>query len=415
MTTTYLDVDLDLTAQHRALKEEVHQFAKTVLRPISVALDRCTPQQVIVPDSQLWNALRRGYGQRLHTMMIPAACGGLGLQGLGLHIALEELGWGSADFAISLAVTGFPFASAALFGDAALVEELTISFVADREAKQVGCWAITEPEHGSDQFMLGTAEFSDPRIRGEVVARRDGDDYIIDGSKSAWVSNGTIATHTVAYLTLEPNKGIAGGGVAFIPLDLPGVSKGEPLDKLGQRALNQGSIDFHEVRIPKRYLLVQAPAYAGVLTQTLAMTNALMGAIFTGVARSAYEMALEYARERVQGGKPLCEHQLIQMRLFEMYSKVETSRAISRAAMVYNDGTREPALECSIAAKRYCTQAALEVADSALQIYGGKGLSREYPIEKVYRDARASLIEDGTNDVLGLVGAQALLARRFEH
>lgn len=409
--STYRDIDLQLTPAHLALKDEVHQFAEKVLRPVSITLDRiASPHEVIRPDSQLWNALRRAYEQRLHTMLIPASSGGLGLQGLSLHIAMEELGWGSADFAISLAVTGFPFASAALFGAPELAEELVTPFVADTAAQQVGCWAITEPDHGSDHFMVGTSQFRDAQIRGEVIARRDGDSFVLSGSKSAWVSNGSIATHAVVYLALDPSMGIAGGGVAFVPLNLPGVSGGEPLDKLGQRALNQGAISFDNVRIPRRYLLVEAPEYVAVLTQTLAVTNALMGAIFTGVARSAYEMALDFSRSRVQGGKPLSEHQIIQKQLFEMFSQVTTARALSRAAMVYNDGTRPPSLEHSIAAKVYCTQAALEVADKALQIFGGRGLSREYPIEKIYRDARASLIEDGTNEILSLVGAQALLS-----
>jgi alkylation response protein AidB-like acyl-CoA dehydrogenase len=213
----------------------------------------------------------------------------------------------------------------------------------------------------------------------------------------------------VTYLTLDPSKGMAGNGVAFIPLDLPGVSKGKPLDKLGQRALNQGSITFDQVRIPKRYLLFDASAYEPVLNQTLALTNGAMGAIFTGVARAAYEEALTYTGTRVQGGSPIREHQLVQKHLFDMFTAVETCRALSRAAMIYNAEAQPPAIEYAIAAKTYCTQTCLTVTDTALQLFGGRGLSREYPVEKLFRDARASLIEDGANDVLALVGARRLL------
>jgi alkylation response protein AidB-like acyl-CoA dehydrogenase len=201
---------------------------------------------------------------------------------------------------------------------------------------------------------------------------------------------------------------MAGGGVAFIPLDLPGVSKGDPLDKMGQRALNQGSIRFENVRIPRRYLLADSTHYEAVLDQTLALTNAAMGAVFTGVARAAYEHAFTYTGVRLQGGRPIREHQLVQKHLFDMFTKVETSRALSRAAMTYNAGSKTPSLEHAIAAKTYCTQACVEVADTGLQLLGGNGLSREYPLEKLYRDARASLIEDGANDVLALVGARRL-------
>jgi alkylation response protein AidB-like acyl-CoA dehydrogenase len=408
--STYRELDLTLSPQQQGLKAGVHQFAEAVLRPAAVALDRLSdPQQVIDPESPLWQVFTAAYGQGFHTALVPTECGGMGLQGVSLHIALEELGWGSAEFAVSLAVTGFPFSSVAATGRPDLIDEFVGPFVADRAARFIGCWAITEPDHGSDQFMAGTPQFSDPGITGQVVARQDGEHFIVNGQKSEWVSNGTIATHALTYLTRDPSKGMAGGGVAIIPLDLPGVSKGKPLDKMGQRALNQGGITFTDVRIPKRYVFVDPSAYEAVLHQTLALTNGAMGAVFTGVARAAYEAALSYCRTRIQGGKPLGEHQLVQKHLFEMFTKVETARALSRAALGYNAVTQPPAIEYAIAAKTYCTQACLEVTDTALQLFGARGLSREYPVEKLYRDARASLIEDGANDVLALVGARRLL------
>ena len=157
-------------------------------------------------------------------------------------------------------------------------------------------------------------------------------------------------------------------------------------------------------------MLSDPGTYELVLDATLALANAAMSAVFTGLARAAYEQALAYTRQRVQGGKPICEHQLVQKRLFDMFTRVETCRALSRAAMVYNHATLPPATEYSIAAKTFCTEAALEVASSALQLFGGNGLSREYPIEKLFRDARAALIEDGSNDVLALIGMQRILA-----
>lgn len=408
---TYRELDMRLTPEQQALKAHVHEFAKSVLRPTAAVMDRLPdPQQVIAPDSPFWTALRAGYAQGIHTALVPTQCGGMGLSGLSLHLALEELGWGSADFAAALAVAGFPFAMVAATGKKELIDELVKPFVADKDARYIGCWAITEPDHGSDQFMAGTPQFYDSKISGQVTARADGADYVINGQKAAWVSNGTIATHALTYLTLDPSKGLAGGGVALIPLNLPGVSKSPPLDKMGQRALNQGGMTFTNVRIPKRYLLFDTASYEPILHQTLALTNGAMGAVFTGVARAAYEQALAYTKTRIQGGKPISEHQLVQRDLFDMFTKVETSRALSRAAMVYNATAQPPAIEYAIASKVYCTQACLEVTDTALQLFGGKGLTRDCPMEKLYRDARASLIEDGVNDVLALVGARRLLA-----
>ena len=370
-----------------------------------------TPENAIAAESPFWGALRAAYAAGFHTALIPQTAGGLGLQGVDFHVALEELGWGSADFALSIAVAGFPFSCVATMGTPELKEEWVPRFIADRAARWVGCWAITEQAHGSDHFMIGAPQFYDGQLSGEVKARRDGDELVIDGRKSAWISNGTIATHAVVYLSLEPGRGFAGGGVAFVPLDLPGVSKEEPLDKLGKRALNQGGIIFDQVRIPSRYLLVDALAYEAALEFTLVLTNAVVAAVATGLARAAFEEAREHTLTRIQGGKALCEHQLVQKRLFEMYAKIEASRALSREAIIGATQASAPSMERSIAAKIFCTQSAFEVADSAVQLLGGKGLAKGCLIEKLFRDARAALIEDGSNDILALAGAQRILRK----
>ncbi len=410
----YTDYDTRITPTQAELKSKVHAFARDVLRPAAAALDPLGPDAVAASDSLLWTTLRTAYGAGLHTALVPATHGGMGLDGLDLAIALEELGWGSADFAVSLAVTGFPAFLAAKLGQSALTETFVRPFVEDRQASVVGCWAITEPEHGSDHFMLNAPQFHDPSIRAGVTARAQGDGWLINGAKARWVSNGGIATHAAVYLATDPARGLAGGGIALLPLDLPGVMRGPHLDKLGQRALNQGGFTFHDVHIPHDHLLAGADAYPLLLDQTLALTNAAMGSIFTGVAQAAYEAALAYTRTRVQGGKRLCEHQLVQKRLFDMYCRVESSRALSRDAFAYNAGRTVPATELATAAKVYCTEAAYAVCDSAVQLLGGSGLAKGELVEKLFRDARAALIEDGSNDVLALSGAQLILARQAE-
>jgi alkylation response protein AidB-like acyl-CoA dehydrogenase len=406
----YRELDLRLTAEQGAVRDAAHRFALKVLQPAAARLDRLDdPAAVIAEGSPLWSVLRQAYRLGFHKAMIPAEIGGLGLDGLAQHLLLEELGWGSADLAIAIGVTGFPFAIAASTGSPELIEEFVHPFVQDADARVIGCWAITEPDHGSDTLMVGTPQFHDPRISGQLIARRDHDHYVLNGQKAAWVSNGTIATHAVTFLTLDPGRGMAGGGVALVPLHLHGVTRGKPLDKMGQRALNQGEIFFEDVRIPAHLMISDATLYEFALDRTLALANAAMGAIFTGVARAAYEAALGYCRERVQGGRAICEHQLVQKRLFDMFARVEACRALSRAAMVHCHATVPPATEMSIAAKTFCTEAAFEVASSAVQLFGGNGLSRDYPVEKIFRDARASLIEDGSNDILALVAARRLL------
>jgi alkylation response protein AidB-like acyl-CoA dehydrogenase len=154
-------------------------------------------------------------------------------------------------------------------------------------------------------------------------------------------------------------------------------------------------------------MVVGPEGYSIALEMMLGYANAAMGQLFVGVARAAYEHAVDYAKERVQGGKPIFEHQSVRGRLFEMFMKVEAARALARRVAAHN-ATHPPVIQFSIAAKVFCTNTAFEVASEAVQIFGGNGLSREYPVEKLLRDARASMIEDGCNEVLGLVGASRL-------
>ena len=410
---TYRELCLEVPKEYEALRDAAHRFAKEVMRPAAAELDRMAdPNDTIAPNSPMRQVLKKAYGLGYHVAGIPTALGGLGLDPLGSHILHEELAWGSVDLSIAIGVAGFPAMLAAQSGNPDLYQSFVKPYVEDREARFIGCWAITEPNHGSDHVMVGTPEFHDPKVKGDVVARAEGDSYVINGQKSSWVSNGTIATHAALYLRVESAraKGMSGGGVCVVPLNLPGVSKGKPLNKLGQRALNQGEIFFENVRVPRHYMVVNSDAYEQQTMATLTGANGGMSTAFTGVARAAYEAALEYSRTRIQGGKPICEHQLVQKRLFEMFTKVEACRALSRAVTVYNSRSGAPSLQHAIAAKTFCTQASFEVASDALQIFGGNGLSKEYPIEKLFRDARASLIEDGTNDVLSLAGARHILA-----
>ena len=246
--------------------------------------------------------------------------------------------------------------------------------------------------------------------RANCVARRDGAGWLIHGQKAAWVSNGSIATAAALFCQIEDDRGPLGMGGFLVPLDDPAVSRGKPLDKLGQRALNQGELFFDDVRVPLDHLVVPAESSAVGADFVLASANAVMGSTFSGLARAAYELALGYAQDRVQGGAPIIRHQNVQGILFSMFRRVQAAQALSRYAMVHGAGD-EPALELAIASKVTATQTAFDVASDALGLFGANGLSRDYPIEKLLRDARASMIEDGSNDVLGLLAMERILTK----
>ena len=403
---TAIDVDGGLSGEQVQLRQEAHRFAAEVMRPAALELDDLPPEQVISSDSRLWEVFRRSYEAGYHLRSFPRELGGAGLSPEDGWVVGEEFGWGNAGLSISIGVTAMPFRFAAMTGNPDLMRDVVMPFVEDKEGRYRGCWCATEPNHGSDAILY-SGQYSRPDIHFECSARRDGDDWVINGQKSAWVSNGTIATHTLAFLSVDASRGMAGTGVAVIPLGLPGVSRGKPLNKLGQRALNQGEIFFDNVRIPRHYMLVEPGAGSPATEAILAGANAGMSTTFCGVARAAFEEALRYAQQRVQGGVPIADHQLVQRRLFDMFTKLEAARSLSRLAN-RRLLSGKPTLHYSIAAKVFCTETAFELASDAIQVFGGIGLTKGTLVELLLRDARASLIEDGANDVLALAGFRAL-------
>jgi alkylation response protein AidB-like acyl-CoA dehydrogenase len=267
---------------------------------------------------------------------------------------------------------------------------------------------MSEPHHGSDVLAIGTREFRYPEIPGELIARSESDAYVLSGHKSKWVANGTIATHALTHVTIE-SKGMASRDILLIPLDLPGISRGEMFSKIGQRELNQGEIVFENVRVPHSFSVARNDGYEQCLTEILGHANASLSAIFTGLARAAYEEALDYSKRRVQGDKLLCKHQVVQKRIFDMYVEVEAGRALAQAALSAEYGGARPSLGRALAAKVFCSEAALKVAGDAVELFGARGLAEGAFIEKLFRDARATTAEQGTNEVLALTGARLLL------
>ncbi|HJU10237.1 MAG TPA: acyl-CoA dehydrogenase family protein [Candidatus Binataceae bacterium] len=405
----YREVWPDFPQEYEALRHDCREFAQNILRPASLALDSVLDaEEACETNSPLRQVLEAAYRLGYHKASVSRQFGGMDLDGLGLHVLLEELGWGSAGIAMSVVVSSVPFMALIRGENPTLIEHFVAPFVADRQASWIGCMALTEALHGSDSFALGSREFRYPSSAPEVTARSEGDHYVINGNKALWVSNGTIATHALVSVVLSPSKHWSNRAFVFIPLDLPGVSHQGALNKLGQRDLNQGPVSFEQVRIPNDFVLA-GEGYELELAGLVSYTSSCMAAVFTGLARAAYEEALSYSQHRIQGGKAISGHQLVQKHLFDMFVKVEACRALSRNALSYHQRSKVPSLEYAIAAKTFCTQAAFEVANDALQLFGAKGIAQGCLIEKLFRDARLSLIEKGANDVLALVGAAEIL------
>jgi len=404
----YFDMDLGLSDEDRALKEAAHKFAAEVMRPAAREMDRMSAEEAVAEGSPVWPFLGRAYELGYHKALLPEAFGGLGLTPVQAHLVQEELAWGSFGFAAFLASAGFASNLAWMTGDEELIDRFGRPFCECTDGSVIGCWGVTEPDHGSDLMGIGEEFYTSPRIQGSMRARLEGDEWVINGQKAAWVSGAPLATHALLHLQTDLSKGMDGWGICIVPLDAEGASRGKPQDKVGQRELSQGELFFEEVRIPRKWMVVGAEVYPETTQGILAQTNLMMATWATGLARAAYEEALRYSKERIQGGRPLIEHYSMKQRIFEMFSRVETCRALSRAVVKLNMSIANPFLEYSLSAKTRCTQMCLENAHDAVQILGGNGLSKEYETEKLFRDARATLIMDGCNEVVARMGGWLL-------
>jgi len=401
-----------LSPEERAVQDAAHQFALQVMRPIGSALDKLSPEQVIAKESPLWEYMR--HMQEVGLLDLPSVGAMTPEQKARLlPLIFEELGWGDPGLAIFSLATAFPAFAAYMSGNPELIE---------RFGSSIGCWVGTQPDRGSD---LGDIEATQVHPgtrqgRGNLFAKIVGDEVVINGQSSAWVSGAPVAQTGFVFCQCDDGDGLWNdrGGLNYIAALVPfdkGVTKGKPLDKLGQRPLPQGEIYFNDVVIPKKYVIAGKDTSYGAFFGALTFANMEMALTFTGVARAAFEHALAYAHERRQGGTELINHQSVRARLFDMWRKVEAARAIAHRVVQYNYGPHGPHVLGSITSKTYVTQAAFEVANEALQMFGGNGLTKEYPLEKLLRDARAALIEDGENNLLSLVGGSWLSTWYREH
>ncbi|MCP5433377.1 MAG: acyl-CoA dehydrogenase family protein [Alphaproteobacteria bacterium] len=383
------------------IRDAVHRFAADVMRPVGAELDKLTPEEVIAPGSPLYEVHKKYWDLGTEALQELPPEQAL----LGTCYLAEEIGWGDAGLAISIGLDGMI---------ASLGNQMGMPEIAERyHNKRISAWAVTEPDHGSDMLDSLREVFGAGGSYGRpnCVVRRQGNEIVIRGQKSAWVSNGVVAEQAMLFAAYDNGKddGLFQGCVVTLPLDVKGVSRGKPLNKMGQRALPQGEIFFDEVRLPAEHLAVEPDRYHEAVSKTLTGANAGMGLIFAGVARAAFEHALEYAHERRQGGVPIIQHQSVRARLFKMWRRVEMARALGRRVFMRNALGPQPVLHAAIAAKVTSTEIAFEVASDAVQMFGGNGVSREYPVEKILRDARASMIEDGCNEFLSIKGGSQLV------
>ncbi|CAB4867112.1 MAG: acyl-CoA dehydrogenase [Actinobacteria bacterium] len=382
-------VDFTLTDEQRALREMAHDFAEKEMRPVAHLHDKdgSWPKEV----------LKKAWEVGLMNSHLPEEYGGPGASYFEGTLIEEEMGWGCSGIGTSLSCNGLAAAPVMLGGSEATKKEYLTRL---GEGGLLASFCLTEPGAGSDVASMRT------------TATKKGDKYVINGQK-CFITNGEYADWYTVYAKTDKDAGHRGISAFVVPRDA-GVVVDKKEDKMGQRASNTATVSFNEVEIPAENLLGEENGGFKLAMMTLDRTRPGVAAMAVGIARSAMEHAIEYSKERVQFGVPIAAHQAIQFMIADMATKVHLARLGTwQSAVLLDQGARNT-IESSHA-KRFAADTAMEVATDAVQVYGGYGFIKEYPVEKIMRDAKIMQLYEGTSQIQRLVIAkETLLPRRAE-
>jgi len=382
-------VDFTLTDEQKDLRELARSFAEKEIRPVAWEYDKdgTWPQGII---EKAWEV-------GLMNTHVPEEYGGPGLSYMDGCLIEEELGWGCSGVATSLNANGLASAPVSIGGSEA-VKKKYLGMLTERPALASFC--LTEPDAGSDVSGMRT------------TAVRKADKYVINGSK-CFITNGGYADWFTVYAKTDKDAGHRGISAFVVDKD-DTVTVDKKEDKMGQRASNTATISFNDTEIPSENLLGEENKGFKLAMMTLDRTRPGVAAMATGIARAAFEFATEYSKERIQFGVPIAMHQAIQFMIADMATKVHLARLGTWNSAVLLDQGRRNTLESSHA-KRFAADTAMEVTTDAVQVYGGYGFIKEYPVEKLMRDAKIMQLYEGTSQIQRLVIArETLLPRRVE-
>lgn len=377
-------MSFELSEEQRILRDEVRRFAEERIRPEVAERDRdhVFPAQIMAELGEMG----------LLGMSIPEEYGGAGLSGADLVVVIEELARVCPSVAVSViasnSVCGWPIAT---FGS----DDLKRRYLPDMASgAALGSFAVTEPDAGSDAAAM------------KSTAERRNDQWVLSGGK-VWITNAGVAKRYVVLARTDPDAGFWGISAFLVPADAEGLSIGPAEEKLGLHASVTGSLIFDDCRIPASNLLGREGQ--GLMIAMAALDNSRIGiaAQAVGIHQRALELAVDYARNREQFGRPIARFQAIRFTLAEMATRLEAARALTRAAAAAQ-GTRDAARLAS-QAKLFASEAANRACAQSLQVHGGNGFSEDYEIARLYRDVRVTTIYEGTSEIQRQLIARQLL------
>ncbi|MBP8986025.1 MAG: acyl-CoA dehydrogenase family protein [Syntrophobacterales bacterium] len=378
----------EFTPEQKMLQETVRNFAEKEVAPLAYEIDR---------DERFPNeSFRRLAEMGLLGITVPVEYGGAGAGYTDMCIVGEELG-------------AVCCSTAAVWGTHSdlCVDNIRRNANEQQQRKylpplcdgsKIGGLAMTEPSAGSDVMSM------------KLKAERKKDEYILNGSK-IFISNGPVGDVFVIYAKTAPEKGAHGVSAFIVEKDFQGFQRGKKFEKMGWRGSPTGELTFEDCRIPAKNLLGRENQGAAVLMSGLNTERILLGALSLGIARGAFECALKYAKERTQFGKPIASFQLVQAKLADMAMEVELTRLITyKGAAMADKGLHREMNLIAAYAKLYGSEVAMRVTTEAVQILGGYGYMKEFPVERMMRDAKLQAIGGGTSEIQRLIIAREILA-----
>jgi alkylation response protein AidB-like acyl-CoA dehydrogenase len=375
-----------LTEDEKALIAAIREIAQAQVAPRAAEIDRT--------GEFPWDMKELLAQQDIYAMPFPTEYGGLGASELAIVMAIEELSRCCATTGLLLAVQQLGSLPIVLFGN----EEQKQKYLPRLASGEwLAAFGLTEAGSGSDAAAMRT------------VATRRGDSYILNGSKRFTTNGGLAQVNTVFALT-DPTQGTRGMSAFIVEKDFPGFSVGRIEDKMGIKGSQTAELIFNDCEVPLDNLLGNEGEGFKMALMTLDRTRPGIGAQAVGIAQGALELAVSYAKQRIQFNKPIAENQGIQFMLADMATKVEASRLLVYNVAEMIDRGEKNVSQYAAMAKMFASDAAMEVTNDAIQVLGGYGYIKEYPAERMMRDAKITQIYEGTNQIQRLVIARSLLA-----
>jgi acyl-CoA dehydrogenase len=377
-------LSFDLTDEQKALVDTAKRFARERIAPVAAECDRDSrfPRDVFVAAHELG----------LVNATVPPEYGGPGFPELDNALIAEQLAWGCTGIQTSMLANTLAATPILLAGS----EDQKKKYLGMLTAEPVFCsYCTTEPTGGSDVAGIRT------------TFKEVGDEYVLNGEK-CWITNASLASFYVVFATSDPTKRHKGIAAFIVDRDSPGLKVGKHEDKMGQRASDTAAVHFEEVRVPRQNRLAPEGEGFKLAMETFNQTRPDIGAMATGLMQRCLDESVAYAKERKAFGVAIAEHQLVQAMLAEMAISIEATRLLyQKAAWNLGNGVRDPIV--SSFAKAYGADRAMQTAIDAVQVFGGNGYVKDYPVEKLMRDAKVLQIYEGTSQIQRLVIARSLI------